>query len=42
MKILFVMILAIATGYPGVSQKYFTKNAKINFDATSPSSPERV
>lgn len=42
MKNLFVLILTALLTSSGFGQKYFTKNGKINFDATSPSSPERV
>jgi hypothetical protein len=42
MKNLFVLIIAVILSSSGFGQKYFTKNGKINFDATSPSSPERV
>ena len=42
MKNLFVLILMVLITSSGFGQKYFTKNGKINFDATSPSSPERV
>ena len=42
MKNLFVLILAVFVTSSSFGQKYFTKNGKINFDATSPSSPERV
>ena len=36
-----VLVAIILTG-ASFGQKYFTKNGKINFDATSPNSPERV
>lgn len=42
MKSLFVLILAIIITSSGFGQKYFTKNGKINFDATSSSSPEKI
>lgn len=42
MKKLFVTILAVITVTSCFGQKYFTKSGKVNFDATSPSSPERV
>ncbi|NOT52008.1 MAG: YceI family protein [Chitinophagaceae bacterium] len=42
MKILFAIIFGTTIAYQGLGQKYFTKNAKINFDATSASSPEKV
>ncbi len=42
MKKLFVTILAVITASLCFGQKYFTKSGKINFDATSPSSPEKV
>ena len=42
MKKFLVLTFLIMAGFSGFGQKYFTKNGKINFDATSPSSPERV
>ncbi len=42
MKTLLVMTLAVLITATCSGQKFFTKNGKINFDATSPSSPERV
>lgn len=42
MKKLFVTTLAVITASLCFGQKYFTKSGKINFDATSPSSPEKV
>ncbi|HEY6063243.1 MAG TPA: YceI family protein [Chitinophagaceae bacterium] len=42
MKNLLVMALAVLITATCSGQNFFTKNGKINFDATSPSSPERV
>ena len=42
MKNLFVTALAILIATTSFSQKFYTKNGKINFDATTASSPERV
>lgn len=42
MKKSFVFILAAFLTSAAFGQKYFTKNGKVNFDATSSSSPERV
>ncbi len=42
MKKLFLPALALITGLAASAQKYYTKSGKIDFDATSPSSPERV
>jgi hypothetical protein len=42
MKKAFVFLLSIFLTASVFGQRYFTKNGKINFDATSPSSPERV
>jgi len=42
MKKIFVTIFAVIIVSSGFGQKYFTKSGKVNFDATSPSSPERV
>lgn len=40
-KIKFLLII-ILIAHVSFGQKYFTKNGKINFDATSPSSPEKI
>lgn len=43
MKNLLLLVCAVALATTNsFGQKYFTKNGKINFDATSASSPERV
>ena len=42
MKKAFVFLLSIFLTASVFGQRYFTENGKINFDATSPSSPERV
>lgn len=42
MKRTFVFFLSAFLTVSGFGQRYFTKNGKINFDATSASSPERV
>lgn len=42
MKNLLVVIPAFLITVTSYGQKYFTKNAQINFDATSSSSPERI
>lgn len=42
MKNLFVMTIALLVAMTGISQKFYTKNGQINFDATSPSSPEKI
>lgn len=42
MKKAFVFLLSIFLTASVFGKRYFTKNGKINFDATSPSSPERV
>jgi hypothetical protein len=42
MKNILVTTLMVLFAMTGVGQKYFTKNAQINFDATSSSSPERI
>lgn len=42
MKKKLVLILAVFVTMTGFGQKYFTKNGQINFDATSPSSPEKI
>jgi hypothetical protein len=42
MKSFLVTALAVFITMTCFGQKFYTKNAKINFDATSPSSPERI
>lgn len=42
MKKIYLVLLSIFIVTVSFGQKYFTKNGKINFDATSPNSPERV
>lgn len=42
MKNLLVTVFAVFITMTCFGQKFYTKNAQINFDATSPSSPERV
>ncbi|MBK9569627.1 MAG: YceI family protein [Chitinophagaceae bacterium] len=42
MKNLFVMTIALLVAMTGMSQKFYTKNGQINFDATSPTSPEKI
>ncbi|MBK7560939.1 MAG: YceI family protein [Chitinophagaceae bacterium] len=42
MKNLFVMTIALLVAMTGMSQKFYTKNGQINFDATSPASPEKI
>ncbi|MGB3155715.1 MAG: YceI family protein [Chitinophagaceae bacterium] len=42
MKNLFVMTIALLVAMTGISQKFYTKNGQINFDATSPASPEKI
>jgi polyisoprenoid-binding protein YceI len=43
MKNLFLLACAACCmTIPAFSQKYFTKNGKINFDATATSSPEKI
>lgn len=42
MKKPVITTLAVIVTMTCFGQKYFTKNAQVNFDATSPSSPERV
>jgi hypothetical protein len=42
MKNLLVMIFGISVSITAFGQKYYTKNGQINFDATSPSSPEKI
>lgn len=42
MKNLSAILLALLITTTGFTQKYYTKNAQISFDATSSSSPERI
>ncbi len=43
MKKIILMITIVAAVKPGFAQdKYFTKTAKIHFDATAPASPENI
>src|SRR4249919_2520933 len=42
MKKINLVLIAILISGISFGQKYFTKNGKINFDATSPNSPEKV
>jgi polyisoprenoid-binding protein YceI len=42
MKRFNMVLIAIILASASFGQKYFTKNGKINFDATSPNSPEKV
>ena len=42
MKNLLLIVFAVMTAITGFSQKYYTKTGQINFDATSPSSPEKI
>ena len=42
MKKINLVLIAILISSISFGQKYFTKNGKINFDATSPNSPEKV
>ena len=42
MKRLNMVLIAVIIAGTSFGQKYFTKNCKINFDATSPNSPEKV
>lgn len=41
-KINWLLIVLLFTGTASAQEKYFTKTGKINFDATSPGSPEQV
>lgn len=41
-NIVFLLLAATCLTTGAGAQKYFTKNGKINFDATSASSPERI
>lgn len=36
------MTIALLVAMTGMSQKFYTKNGQINFDATSPASPEKI
>ena len=42
MKNISIMVLFLSLSITGIGQKYFTKNGQVNFDATAPSSPERI
>ena len=42
MKNLLLIVFAVMTAITGFSQKYYTKTGQINFDATSPSSPDKI
>jgi len=42
MKNLLIIAIAVLVATTGFSQRYYTKNGQINFDATSPSSPEKI
>lgn len=42
MKNLLIMAIAVLGATAGFSQRYYTKSGQINFDATSPSSPEKI
>jgi polyisoprenoid-binding protein YceI len=42
MKNFFVCMLALLITTVAFSQRFYTKTGKINFDATSPSSPEKI
>lgn len=42
MKNLLIMVIAVLGATTGFSQRYYTKSGQINFDATSPSSPEKI
>jgi hypothetical protein len=42
MKNLSAILLTLLITTTGFTQKYYTKNAQISFDATSSSSPERI
>ncbi len=41
-KLIAAAAFLLVSGLTASAQKYFTKSGKINFDATSPASPERV
>lgn len=41
-NLLLLVMIAIAVSGPLSAQKYYTKNGTIGFDATSPSSPEKI
>ncbi|NJO25893.1 MAG: YceI family protein [Bacteroidia bacterium] len=41
-KLLMTFIVCFLLGLSSFGQKYFTKNGKINFDATSSGSPEKI
>jgi polyisoprenoid-binding protein YceI len=42
MKNLLATTLAVLFAITGFAQKFYTKSGQINFDATSPSSPEKI
>jgi polyisoprenoid-binding protein YceI len=42
MKLVITLVFAVCVGTTSFAQQFFTKNGKINFDATSPSSPEKI
>jgi hypothetical protein len=42
MKNLLITTFAVLVAITGSGQKYFTKSGSITFDATSPSSPEKI
>ena len=42
MKKIKLLLIIILIAHVSFGQKYFTKNGKINFDATSASSPEKI
>jgi polyisoprenoid-binding protein YceI len=42
MKNLLVMVFTVLVALTGFGQKFYTKSGQINFDATSPSSPEKI
>lgn len=41
-KIISVLSICLLAGMVSAQDKYFTKSGKINFDATSPGSPEQI
>jgi polyisoprenoid-binding protein YceI len=42
MKTFFVLFISAILVTSSYGQKYFTKSGKVNFDATSPGSPEKI
>lgn len=42
MKKAIITLVTISACMTGYGQKYFTKNGQISFDATAPSSPEKI